>query len=118
MKIPRHHVVEIFLILSLSTSKMKNIGIIGNKRVTNFCNYRAVVEAVNANVVELDPYEDDYDLKEKMKEIDGLIIPGGLDIQPSYFHEKNEESRSWNLQRTSAYQCIFSRKLVSGYFLQ
>ena len=68
---------------------MKNIGIIGNKRGKNFCNYRAVVEAVNANVVELDPYDVDQDLKKKMKGIDGLIIPGGLDIQPSYFHEKN-----------------------------
>ncbi len=52
-------------------------------------NYYAAVEACDAEPIEMDPYDENADIKGIVSELDELIIPGGLDIQPSYYHEEN-----------------------------
>ena len=68
---------------------MKTIGVVTSKTCIKFDNYRAAVQAVGANVKELDPYAGVPDYRDLIRDLDGLIIPGGLDLQPFYYGEKN-----------------------------
>lgn len=68
---------------------MKKVGVIASKYAAKSRNYYAAVEAAGAEVIVLDPYSGDSDIDLLCNEIDGLLIPGGVDIQPSFYHEEN-----------------------------
>ena len=82
---------------------MKKIGIVGNRSIKNYCNYTAAVVAAGDIVVELDPYEENPDIHRYIAGIDGLIIPGGVDIDPSYYNEENNACEDIN-PRLDAYE--------------
>lgn len=50
-------------------------------------NYRDAVEAAGGKVVELSQGEDPLKVREKMKETQGLLIPGGDDVDPAFYDE-------------------------------
>lgn len=68
---------------------MKKVGVIASRNAEKTKNYYAAVEAAGAEVVVFDPYSGESDTDRLCDSIDGLLIPGGVDIQPSFYHEEN-----------------------------
>ena len=68
---------------------MKMIGIVGSKNCIRVDNYRAAVLAAGGSPCEINPYVTFPDFDKILGGLDGLIIPGGLDIDPSYYGEEN-----------------------------
>ena len=54
-------------------------------------NYRMAIEANGARVVEFIQGEKPEDTARKADEIDGLVIPGGIDIDPKFYDEDRYE---------------------------
>ena len=67
---------------------MKEIGIIGSRDYKRTYNYYDVVEFLAAKAVDLFT---DYE-KTGLKNIDGIIIPGGVDVNPALYSEENTDS--------------------------
>lgn len=68
---------------------MKKVGVIAGKNAAKNKNYFAAVECAKGEVVSFDPYKKDQDIAALVHGIDGLLLPGGVDLQPSYYHEEN-----------------------------
>ncbi len=68
---------------------MKKIGVIVSKDQTQKNNYLPAVIAAGAEAVPINPYDDKSDTGLLVEGIDGLVIPGGVDVQPFYYHEDN-----------------------------
>ena len=67
----------------LKAEKMKRIGIIGSRDwFKTITNYYEAVEACGALAVPVTSTQDEVD-------IDGLIIPGGADVDPALYGEEN-----------------------------
>ncbi len=64
---------------------MKTIGIVGDRKNSRNENYYVAVEACGANTKTLDPY---FGI-EGVIDLDGIILPGGTDLDPSLYHEGN-----------------------------
>ncbi len=65
------------------------IGVIKSKTNVNNNNYEAAVRAAGGEVVRLNPYISGQPVAETLSGLDGLVIPGGLDLQPSFYNEEN-----------------------------
>ena len=68
---------------------MKKIAMIGNRKILTYENYYAAIEACGAETVMLESYSDIG----RIKDIDGVVIPGGVDVNPALYHEENVSSR-------------------------
>ncbi|MBQ6967108.1 MAG: type 1 glutamine amidotransferase [Lachnospiraceae bacterium] len=71
---------------------MKTIGIVGDRQTFRNENYYAAVEACGAGTETLDVYEGTG----RVFELDGIILPGGADVDPALYHEGNTASRELN----------------------
>lgn len=71
---------------------MKTIAIIGKREIGRHENYYAAVEACNALAVELVSHEN----MNRIESVDGIIIPGGVDINPDLYQEENIDCRDIN----------------------
>lgn len=56
-------------------------------------NYRKSIEMSGGKIVVLSEAYDEEFLNSQLKQIDGLLIPGGGDIDPKFLHEENKGSR-------------------------
>ncbi len=65
------------------------IGVIKGKNSRNEIYYEAV-RALGGEVVILDPYSKEGFRSEFIRDLAGLILPGGDDLQPSYYNEENK----------------------------
>lgn len=65
------------------------IGVIRGRNHTVNENYFSAVEAAGGDVVILDPYVGPQDVRSLISDLDRLLIPGGVDVQPFYYHEEN-----------------------------
>ena len=72
--------------------RMKNIVLIGPDNLLAPENYYDVITACHANYMTLDIGEP----IEKLKDADGIILPGGVDVNPKLYHEENKGSRYIN----------------------
>ena len=76
---------------------MKRIAIVGKRDVLRNENYYAAVEACGAQALPLVA-------KEKInliKDMDGIVLPGGVDLDPALYHEKNIDCRDINVELDS-----------------
>lgn len=71
---------------------MKTIALIGPENLLAPENYFDVIDACHARSLSLDIGEP----IEKLREADGIILPGGVDVNPRLYHEKNTASRFIN----------------------
>lgn len=71
---------------------MKKIAIIGKREIGKNENYYAAVEACNALAVTLASFDD----MNRIEDVDGIIIPGGVDINPALYQEENIDCRDIN----------------------
>ncbi|MDD6058377.1 MAG: gamma-glutamyl-gamma-aminobutyrate hydrolase family protein [Clostridiales bacterium] len=71
---------------------MKKIGIVGDNETIVCQNYCEAVEACSVKAVELDWSGG----TEGIKELSGIVIAGGADLNPALYHEENIASRDWN----------------------
>ncbi len=56
-------------------------------------NYRKAIEMEGGTIVVLSEDYDEEFLMTQLKQLDGLLIPGGGDIDPKFFNEENKGSR-------------------------
>ena len=68
---------------------MKTIGIVGVREKFRNYNYYLAVEACGEETTALDPDGKMPDIRG----LDGIILPGGVDINPDLYHEGNTDSR-------------------------
>ena len=68
---------------------MKTIGIVGDRKAFRNENYYAAAEACGAGTETLDIYEG----TDRIFELDGIILPGGADVDPALYHEGKEGLR-------------------------
>ena len=68
---------------------MKRIGVIAGRNGVKNQNYFAAVTAAKGEVVPFDPYVKGQDIKALVGSVDGILLPGGVDLQPFYYHEEN-----------------------------
>ena len=73
-------------------SYMKKIGIVGKRSDFHNGNYYDAVESCGAQTQVLDLYGG----TESVRELDGIILPGGTDVNPALYHEGNTDSRELN----------------------
>lgn len=71
---------------------MKKILIIENRNTLRYENYYLAVEACGAEAVQPEMYGS----VEIVKDMDGVIIPGGTDVDPVFYQEANTDSRDIN----------------------
>lgn len=74
---------------------MKRIGLVVNKDGLKSCNYIDAIVAAGGEPVILDS-EKSEDIDSLVNGIDGIIIPGGVDIQPKYYNEDNVACENMN----------------------
>jgi len=67
---------------------MKKIGVITGRDAIKQ-NYYAAVTAAKGEVIPFDPYTKGQDIKNLIRGIDGILLSGGVDLQPFYYHEEN-----------------------------
>lgn len=91
---------------------MKTVAIIGGRDTyrRNY-NYYEAVEALGGNTIPILCAED---AKRACKEISGLIIPGGADINPALYGRANEGSMNIDRQRDELEKAIIECFLSSG----
>jgi len=53
--------------------------------------YRQALELAGASVVVLSPYYNNEYLESQKKQIRGLLLPGGIDVDPKFHNEKRHE---------------------------
>ncbi len=68
------------------------IAILGREDTRNINNYRGAAEQAGASVVLLDPCEDGDAIRAQLERVDGIILPGGEDVNPVLYHEENTAS--------------------------
>ena len=68
--------------------EMTTIGIIGDRSSGWKKNYYAAVEACGAKTVALISKED----LQRFDELDGIVLPGGADVNPKYYGQENKGS--------------------------
>lgn len=68
---------------------MKKIGVICGKDSVQCNNYFAAVTAAGGEVVPIDAYAVEPDIGLIIGGVEGLLISGGVDLQPFYYHEEN-----------------------------
>ncbi len=71
---------------------MKKIGIVGKRSEFHNGNYYDAVEYCSAKTQVLDLYGGTG----SVRELDGIILPGGTDVDPALYHEGNTDSRELN----------------------
>ena len=59
--------------------------------------YRKAIEDTGGRVVSLSENYDEEFLRTQLKEIDGLLIPGGGDMDPKFYNEENNGTRKIDL---------------------
>lgn len=67
---------------------MKTVGIIGRRELSRNENYYEAVEACGAKTRMLDLYGGTEDVRD----LDGIVLPGGTDVDPTLYHEGNTDS--------------------------
>ena len=68
---------------------MKKIGIVGNREMARNENYYLATEKCGAATEALEIYGGTY----SVRDMDGVILPGGADVNPALYHEGNTDSR-------------------------
>ncbi len=68
---------------------MKTIGIVGFREMSRNYNYYNAVEACGVQTMPLDLYGG----TDSVGDLDGIVLPGGTDVNPALYHEGNTASR-------------------------
>lgn len=68
---------------------MKQVAIVGRREAARNENYYAAVEACGVQAVTLITPKD----ISLIENVDGIVLPGGVDLNPALYHEKNTDSR-------------------------
>ena len=71
---------------------MKTVLVVGDNSVCLVTNYYNALEAAGATPVPCD----ESDIENLVTSVDGILIPGGCDLNPALYHEKNTESQNIN----------------------
>ncbi|MBR1851882.1 MAG: gamma-glutamyl-gamma-aminobutyrate hydrolase family protein [Lachnospiraceae bacterium] len=71
-------------------TRVKKIAIVGRRETARNENYYAAVEACGAQTVTLITSED----IKLAAYVDGIVLPGGVDLNPALYHEKNTASEN------------------------
>lgn len=76
------------------TKRRKRIAIVAERKLARNENYYAAVEACGAQAVPLLTIEQLKCISQDgMDKVDGILLPGGVDLNPALYHEKNTDSR-------------------------
>ena len=81
----------------MSDEGNKRVAIVGAREIARNENYYAAVEACGAQAVPILTMEQLESIKRKDRDkVDGIVLPGGVDLNPALYHEKNTDSRDIN----------------------
>ena len=86
---------------------MKRIMVIGDRETARNCNYYNALEAVDALPFPC-PNGTEKEIEKAVKTADGIVIPGGCDLNPALYNEPNTDSRDINDELDSLEENVLS----------